>query len=59
MRIQFTQNEVMQIIAECDVETMALKYWLMEYAKHGNKVLEVVPYDTNRLSSTETKYSPS
>lgn len=49
MRVHFTENEVMQVIAECDVESMALKYWLLEYAKHGDKVLEVLYYDPNRV----------
>lgn len=48
MKIHFTENEVMQVIAECDVESMALKYWLLEFAKHGDKMLEVVYHDSTR-----------
>lgn len=52
MRIHFTPNDVMQIIAECDIESMALKYWLAEYLKHGEKVLEIHPDGTKLLPTT-------
>ncbi|UNY40595.1 hypothetical protein KLER11_gp75 [Pararheinheimera phage vB_PsoM_KLER1-1] len=42
MKIRFTDNDVMEIHAETDVEAMALKYWDAEFAKHGEKLLEVV-----------------
>lgn len=52
MKIRFTPNDVMQIIAECDIEAMALKYWLSEYLKHGEKVLEVHFDETKLLPTT-------
>lgn len=41
MKLHFTDNDVLVLCAETDVEAMALKYWLAEFNKHGEKLVEV------------------
>lgn len=41
MKIHFTDNDVLFLSAETDIEAMALKYWLAEFMKHGPKLVEV------------------
>lgn len=43
MRIYFRDDDTLVVGASDSVEAMALKYWLKEYAEHGDKVLEVDP----------------
>jgi hypothetical protein len=42
MDVRFKPDDTLCIVAETSIEAMALKYWLREYAEHGDKVLEVV-----------------
>lgn len=53
MHISFTDNEVLQIISENGENNLALKYWLMEFAKHGDKMIEVVMYATDKSHQPE------
>lgn len=41
MEIKFREDDTLVICAENTVEVLALKYWLKEYAAHGNKVLDI------------------
>lgn len=41
MRLYFRDDDTLVVGASDSVEAMALKYWLKEYAEHGDKVLEV------------------
>lgn len=43
MRIYFRDDDTLVVAASDSVEAMALKYWMKEYAEHGNKVFEVDP----------------
>lgn len=42
MNVNFKTDGTMVIIPESSVELMALKYWIYEFKKHGNKMLEVM-----------------
>jgi hypothetical protein len=41
MRLYFKDDDTLVIAASDSIEAMALKYWLAEYAKHGDKLFEV------------------
>lgn len=41
MRVYFRDDDTLVICPDNSVEAMALKYWMKEYAEHGDKVLEV------------------
>jgi len=41
MKVYFKEDDTLVVEAECNVEAMALKYWMKEYAAHGNKVFEI------------------
>jgi hypothetical protein len=41
MKIYFRDGDTLVVAASDSVEAMALKYWLAEYAKHGDKLFEV------------------
>ena len=41
MRIYFRDDDTLVVAASDSIEAMALKYWLNEYAKHGDKLFEV------------------
>lgn len=52
MKIHFNpQTKALVISAEDTTEAMALLYWEGEFAKHGEKVLEVVTDVPYRLPS--------
>jgi hypothetical protein len=42
MKVEFSSDDTLFIVAETGLEAMALKYWMAEYSKHGDKLLEVV-----------------
>lgn len=41
MKVEFQEDGTLSICPEDSVERMALKYWVMEYRTHGDKMIEV------------------
>lgn len=41
MKIYFREDDTLVVCPEDSVEAMALKYWMMEYQKHGPKLFDV------------------
>jgi hypothetical protein len=53
MRIYFRDDDTLVVAASDSVEAMALKYWLAEYEKHGEKLFEVETAVPIRLGAPE------
>lgn len=53
MKIDFKPNGALCLVAETNIEAMALKYWQREYEEHGEALLCVVTDVPVRLPSPE------